>query len=417
MAARLIKRFLMAKIPQIRIRLLEGFPEKQANLLAVRLHRAERYGALLQTHADERVVASNIHSHGRKLRERGRITHTQRQRNFCLRPLHGFTLVELLVVVAIIGTLVALLLPAVQSARESARRSSCSNNLKQIALACHSHLTAFSHYPTGGWNAASTTIAMIGPDKGADWRQPGGWAYTLLPFMDQTNTYNDANRNSLPVPVFACPTRRASPIGPGGVVMTDYAGNRGSWANSPTPLLTTSSDRNTEFGMLAAAGSIPTTYPSTESEFQSLQANLLTMSGTLNSRQSMPIVSGSVATGGVIFIGSALPPARIRDGATNTYLLGEKYVPQSAYTTGTTGYQNVAYAGDSPDTLRGGHRLPESDSTAWTSTRQGAFGGPHPGNFNAAFCDGSVRSIDFSIDAQTHFLLSAREDRQAVQAQ
>jgi prepilin-type processing-associated H-X9-DG protein len=232
--------------------------------------------------------------------------------------------------------------------------------------------------------------------------------------MDQTNTYNDATRNSLPVPVFACPTRRAAPIGPGGVVMTDYAGNRGTWASLPATPLTTSTDRDTTFGMVV--GTIPSTYPSTQLEFQTLQADMTTVSGTLNIRQSMPIVSGTVATGGIIFIGSALPPARIRDGATNTYLFSEKYVPQSAYTTGTTGYQNVAYAGDSPDTLRGGHRLPESDSTAWTTTRQGAFGGPHPGNFNAAFCDGSVRSINFSIDAQTHFLLSAREDRQAVQA-
>jgi prepilin-type N-terminal cleavage/methylation domain-containing protein/prepilin-type processing-associated H-X9-DG protein len=325
----------------------------------------------------------------------------------------GFTLVELLVVIAIIGVLVALMLPAMQSARESARRSSCANNLKQLATACHSHLTAFSHYPTGGWNAASTTIAMIGPDKGADWRQPGGWAYTLLPFAEETNTYNSAN-SSLPVRLFACPTRRATSIGPGGLVMTDYAGNRGTWASSPATPVTTSTDRDTAFGMLAAVGSIPTTYPSTQSEFQSLQGNLSTMSGTLNTVQTTFSSGISVATGGVIFIGSALPPSRLRDGSTKTYLLGEKYVPQSAYTTGTTGYQNAAYSGDSPDTLRGGHRLPESDSTAWTSTRQGAFGGPHPGSFNAAFCDGSVRPIDFSIDAQTHFLLSAREDRQHV---
>ena len=91
-------------------------------------------------------------------------------------------------------------------------------------------------------------------------------------------------------------------------------------------------------------------------------------------------------------------------------------MPQTFYTSGGTGYTNAAYVGDSPDTLRGGHRLPLSDATSWASTQQGAFGGPHQGSFNAAFCDGSVRIIDFSIDAQTHFLLSAREDRQAVTA-
>jgi prepilin-type N-terminal cleavage/methylation domain-containing protein/prepilin-type processing-associated H-X9-DG protein len=329
----------------------------------------------------------------------------------------GFTLVELLVVVAIIGTLVGLLLPAMQSARESGRRASCANNLKQLATACQSHITSMTHYPTGGWDAASTTIAMISPDRGADWRQPGGWAFALLPFMDQTNVYNDTNRNTLAVPVFACPTRRGSPIGPGGVVMTDYAGNRGAWASSPATPAPTDTDRDTTFGMVV--GSIPSTYPSTQSEFQSLQTDMTTVSGTLNTRQAMPsgaIASGTVATGGIIFIGGSLPPSRIRDGASNTYLFGEKYVPQTAYVSGTTGYLNVAYAGDSPDTLRGGHRPPLNDGIAWADAQKGAFGGPHSGGFNAAFCDGSVRSIDFSIDAQTHFLLSSREDRQAVTA-
>jgi prepilin-type N-terminal cleavage/methylation domain-containing protein/prepilin-type processing-associated H-X9-DG protein len=390
----------MATISQIRIRLHEGFPEKQADLLAVRLHRVERYCALLQTHADERGVASNIHSDDRKLRERGRITHTHRQRNFCLQPLHGFTLVELLVVIAIIGVLVSLLMPALQSARESARRTSCGNNLKQLYTACASHLLLLGHYPTGGWNAASTAS----PDLGADWRQPGGWAYTILPFMEEKNTYNAANRNSLPVPVFACPSRRASPIGPGGVVMTDYAGNRGAWS-SPNPA-TASTNRDTLFGAPSGETFSPSLTPS----------GAASAAATLNTVQASFSSGVSAATGGIIFIGSSLLPARIRDGTSNTYLFAEKYVPQSFYTTGGTGYLNSAYAGDSPDTLRGGHRLPLSDSTTWADTQKGAFGGPHPGNFNAAFCDGSVRSIDFSIDAQTHFLLSAREDRQAVQA-
>jgi len=322
-----------------------------------------------------------------------------RRRSSRLARCSGFTLVELLVVIAIIGTLVGLLLPAVQAAREAARRVSCVNNLKQLATACQSHITAMTHYPTGGWNASSTA----NPDLGADWRQPGGWAFTLLPFMDEANTYNASNRNSLPLPVFACPSRRSSPIVPGGVVMTDYAGNRGAWA-VPDPT-TTATDRDTTFGLPPSAGSIPidaTKAAAAATLLNTIQRNFAASSGT------------SSATGGIIFVGSSLPPTRIRDGTTNTYLFGEKYVPQTAYTTGTTGYSNAAYVGDSPDTLRGGHRPPLSDSTAWTDTQKGAFGGPHAGIFNVAFCDGSVRSIDFSIDAQTHFLLSAREDRQPV---
>jgi prepilin-type N-terminal cleavage/methylation domain-containing protein/prepilin-type processing-associated H-X9-DG protein len=308
----------------------------------------------------------------------------------------GFTLVELLVVVAIIGVLVALLMPALQSAREAARRASCANNLKQLYTACQSHITSMTHYPTGGWDAASTSTALISPDRGADWRQPGGWAFTLLPFMDQTNTYNAVD-SSLPVPVFACPTRRGSSIGPGGVVMTDYAGNRGARASSLSP----NTDRDTTFGAPAGV-TIPLT-----------QGDAATAANALNEVQAT-FTSGSAATGGIIFIGSALPPARIRDGASNTYLFAEKYVPRAFYTSGGTGYVNAAYVGDSADTLRGGHRVPLSDATVWTDTQKGAFGGPHPGSFNAVFCDGSVRSIDFSIEAQTHFLLSAREDRLPV---
>lgn len=318
----------------------------------------------------------------------------------------GFTLVELLVVIAIIGMLVALLMPALQSAREASRRTSCGNKLKQLYTACASHLLLLGHYPTGGWNAASGTSGMISPDRGADWRQPGGWAYTILPFMDEKNTYETVDttvRNSLPVQVFACPTRRASSL-VSGTIMTDYAGNRGAWSSS-SPLAATDTNRSTTFGPPSTTVAIPLT-----------QSGATTASGTLNTTQQM-FATGSAATGGIIFIGSALMPARIRDGASNTYLFAEKYVPQSAYTTGTTGYENPAYAGDSPDTLRGGHRLPLSDSTIWTGTAQaGSFGGPHPGVFNAAFCDGSVRPIAFDITAQTHFLLSAREDRLPVEA-
>ena len=93
----------------------------------------------------------------------------------------GFTLVELLVVVTIIGVLIALLLPAVQAARETARQSQCKNNLKQLALGCLNHETATGRYPTGGWGWAWTGDADMGNDR----LQPGGWIYNLLPFIEQ----------------------------------------------------------------------------------------------------------------------------------------------------------------------------------------------------------------------------------------
>lgn len=312
----------------------------------------------------------------------------------------AFSLVELLVVVAILAMLIALLMPAVQSARESSRRMQCGNNLKQLATAAESHRTLLGHLPTGGWDGGSLAAA----GNGSDWNQPRGWCYAILPFMELKAAY-DALDFSTPVPQFACPTRRGSARGPGGIVMTDYAGNRGGWA-SPAPPSNATANRTTVFGWQAGASTLPTT-----GETWSLVAQ------ALNAAQPVPLGTGTVPTGGVIFAGSAVPAAALRDGASSTYLCAEKYVPRPAYAGGATGYSLSAYVGDSPDTLRGGHRPPESDATAFVTGTgmEGSFGGPHASVFMAAMCDGSVRTIDLGIDPAVHFLLACRADRQPAQ--
>jgi prepilin-type N-terminal cleavage/methylation domain-containing protein/prepilin-type processing-associated H-X9-DG protein len=117
-------------------------------------------------------------------------------------PRNAFTLVELLVVIAVIGILVGLLLPAVQSAREAARRMECSNNLKQLGLAIHNYQSALGRFPSGYVSFA--TRDGVGPPEAAidplTWdAAPGwGWGALLLPFIEQ-NTVSDAIDFRLPI--------------------------------------------------------------------------------------------------------------------------------------------------------------------------------------------------------------------------
>ncbi len=155
----------------------------------------------------------------------------------------GFTLVELLVVIAIIGVLVALLLPAVQSAREAARRTQCANHLKQLGLGAQLHVDQVGAFPHGGWGFQCVGV----PSKGLGPNQPGGWMYSLLPFIEQKNLFEHPDPVSVLQTSFAvmnCPTRRpakAYVAGPAAwmpfwastatrVARTDYAVNAGTVA-------------------------------------------------------------------------------------------------------------------------------------------------------------------------------------------
>jgi len=159
----------------------------------------------------------------------------------------GFTLIELLVVIAIIGVLVALLLPAVQQAREAARRSQCRNNLKQVGLALHNYHDAFGRFPPESiW--AYTPI-------GSTTKLPRNfsWIVMLLPYVDQAPMYNSINF-SMPIwgqidssgqtivsrqlPVVTCPSDPGVGNAPNGMSWTNYSGAEGFdwWPRNGDPM-------------------------------------------------------------------------------------------------------------------------------------------------------------------------------------
>jgi prepilin-type N-terminal cleavage/methylation domain-containing protein len=129
------------------------------------------------------------------------------------RPFRGFTLIELLAVIAVIAVLIGLLLPAVQAAREAARRAQCSNNLKQIGLAMHNYHSTHDTFPPGYITAVSTAAAN--PEIGPGW----GWGVMLLNDLEQGPIYNAAN--------FSLPIGDRSHGHPVGIPLPEFDAERG----------------------------------------------------------------------------------------------------------------------------------------------------------------------------------------------
>jgi prepilin-type processing-associated H-X9-DG protein len=322
-------------------------------------------------------------------------------------------LVELLVVITIIGILISLLMPAVQSAREAARRTQCSNNIKQLALGMLSHEAAMKYLPTAGWGFAWTGE----PDRGSGLKQPGGWLYCVLPYIEQQNLANIGSglspgspsssspmANALvtlittPIAVLHCPSRRQVQLYTcyngeynrgfaSNVVRTDYAGNGG--------------DNNivdsTQCGQ-------PSSYAQGDSA--SYWAGFPTQSG-------------------VCVAHAQLSMASITDGVSNTYLIGEKYLAPDNYFNGEDlGDNEDAYTGLNWDMIRtaatGGsngnysYTPPMNDTPG--NTAPWSFGSAHPGTFYMAFCDGSVHGISVAIDPETHRRLCNRADGMPIDA-
>jgi prepilin-type N-terminal cleavage/methylation domain-containing protein len=316
-------------------------------------------------------------------------------------PRHGFSLVELLVVIAIISTLVGLLLPAVQAARESGRRTSCANNVRQLANACQQHLEAQGHFPTGGWGQQWGGDA----DAGFGSKQPGGWHYSLLTYIEQAALRNDGQGQDAAgkraaakrvyethVGSFVCPTRGVSaPVAAGSF----------SYLNIDAPAVAGRSDYAANGGDVVSAAIVDHAASASTTE-----QDILTMPGS---------AAGSVAGGdratGVVFRGSVMRAAHLRDGLSNVYLLGERFIPRNqAFTSSATGNRHGWAVGFDDDSIRFTAAVPSGDSDDAAAGFEGRFGGSHAGVFPMAMADGSVHMIPFDIDPTTHRRLGHRKD-------
>lgn len=330
---------------------------------------------------------------------------------FRKRASRGFTLVEMLVVIAIIGVLAAMLVPAVQFARERSRQATCSNHLRQIGVAFTLHATSHQHFPSGGgFNALPTefpsTVGAMEPwdigHKYAPATANGdanvwgwGWAYQILPYMEQAQTFDSkrldpANAAQLArmqqaaatvVSGYYCPTRRQAEAYDGvgcGLPGTskrgglDYAGNGGATSiDFPNPF--PHADANNPGGVV--------------------------ISSTKHSK----------------FITDRPGPGNIADGQTYTILAGERRFNTGAEgdETAHPGEDNGYIAGWTWDTIRWGYAPPTRDIEYGSPAGDTLFGSPHGGSCIFVFADGSVHMIAYEVDPLVFQGMCGRSDKRS----
>ena len=290
----------------------------------------------------------------------------------------GFTLVELLVVIAIIGTLAALLLPAIQAARESARRTQCVNNLKQIMVAEQMYHDSYGRYTMG---------------RETHWQQGVSWAFHTLPYMEMNNVHDSFakhlpvfdDENSLamrtPVPVFYCPTRR----GP--------AADR-DFDNDDQPSIkqdvAAGGDYAANAGLNFLFGTLPSDWTDTPDIF---------------------------AVVGPMFTFSKIKARQVTDGLSQTLAIGERHIPAEVETEpGLEDHDkgdNAFFAADNPMTILAGTK--DGLAADRYDTRNTLFGSEHNQIVHFVFLDGHVSAIDQSIDKFTLQRLSTIADGEVVE--
>jgi prepilin-type N-terminal cleavage/methylation domain-containing protein len=356
----------------------------------------------------------------------------------------GFTLIELLVVISIIAVLIAMLLPAVQSAREAGRRAQCTNNLKQIGLGFMNFESSYGHLPQGPYDGDPNAVDSSGNPVASqsiydeDWKNggyetstccnalhPNGFNhfFKILPYIEQQALYNTANfaipalTNNRPqdfagqdtigvavISTFYCPTRRAParyPIGGTGTIWgkNDYAGSAGFFQGETYECR----DTGGRFVPAPPNGSLPIA-----------NERAAINQGDTSQRR------GAIAHG----VRSKRRLSDFLDGTSNSILCAEKSLPWNTF--GTDGGDNERWqnAGWDEDVIRY-HFLPVPDALAPSFNGQCSnpsnpktgstlwrrmFGGPHPGGINSVLGDGSVKFFKFTIDPSVFRKLAVIDD-------
>jgi prepilin-type N-terminal cleavage/methylation domain-containing protein/prepilin-type processing-associated H-X9-DG protein len=321
----------------------------------------------------------------------------------------GFTLVELLVVIAIIGILIAMLLPAVQAAREAARRMQCRNNLKQIGVACINHVDRQKYFPTGGWG-----WNWVGdPNSGYDGRQPGGWVYNILPGLEMLGLHDagkgrsatDRKKTGLlliqtPLSVMTCPSAHQlqlytakdwpylnanDPAPNRQVARCDYAACCGSGRFSEGAW----DDKD---GRTPGGGG-PTQNP--PGPFDWPKADNPEHPDYMN---------------GITYVRSRTKPSGIARGTSHTILVGEKYEDPEGFSTGSgLGDNENMYVGQDNDNTRTTVAVPLRHRRG--NPNNMIFGSIHPSGVHFVYADGSVHVISYEVDRDAYRTAGARSFR------
>jgi hypothetical protein len=311
-------------------------------------------------------------------------------------------------------------LPAVQASRESARKTQCRNNLKQISHAFLHHESTHGYLPSSGWGYKWVGIA----DAGYGEDQPGGWAYNILAYMEYGvlrdaaldmqdletifNTfggYSGQTRSAIPlvstpVPEFHCPSKRTVKTYP---LDPDPSKDRRLLAINVPDCTAESGCRVTRGDYRVNSGNIG--------------ARDTAGPGNLSPGDSFPWFS-QAGQNGISFQRSAVHISQIVDGTSHTALVGEKYLNPDFYDNGMyTADDQCVFAGLDND--NNGYTGNNSSAYLPEQDRHGVnhpfyFGSAHTVGLHMAYCDGSVHFVEYDVDGRVWLNLGGRDDQVAL---